>query len=550
MKISVFSKSGFFLNTQNTIVSAALVVSGMYGVAAFLGLIRTRLLTHYFGASDSLGIFYTADRIPSLIYSFLVVGTLSVVFIPVFTQTYNKSKDDSWTFASTVITLGTGAFFILGTIAFIFAEPILAALSVGRFGIADLSLGVGLMRVMIAGQLILVISSFFSAILQSFRYFFISALAPVMYNLGMLIGTIAFHGSFGIYAPAIGVIVGACLHLLIQLPVIVFIVKFKFTPKLDIRAKSFRDLAKMLPSRMFGAAVSQIAPTVNNSLAVLVSTSSVVLLRNAVQIQSFPVYLFGASMAQAALPTLSLESGEDQLEKFKKTFLTTFHQMMFFVMPAGVLLLILRVPVVRFAVGTPNYTWDATLTTALVLGLFSISTFSQSSNYLLNRAFYALKDTLSPVLVSVFTISVSTAVSLFLIIVKGYGVWSVALAFSIGSFLDLVIMMYLISRKLGGFSFSEAILPFIKISTASIFMGFSLYLPIKLLDIKYIDTSRTLNLLVLTVIASLAGSISYLVFTKLLKVEEVSLLYKLLKKFNLKAVTPEHTAGISEAPVE
>ncbi|MEN9389715.1 MAG: hypothetical protein RLY61_799, partial [Candidatus Parcubacteria bacterium] len=105
MKLNVFSKNGFLFNAQNTIISAAVVISGMYAVSAVLGLFRTRLLSHYYGASETLGVFYTADRIPSFIYSFLVVGTLSVIFIPVFTQSYKKNHDESWVFASTVITL-------------------------------------------------------------------------------------------------------------------------------------------------------------------------------------------------------------------------------------------------------------------------------------------------------------------------------------------------------------------------------------------------------------------------------------------------------------
>lgn len=224
--------------------------------------------------------------------------------------------------------------------------------------------------------------------------------------------------------------------------------------------------------------------------------------------------------------------------------------MMFFVLPASVFLLVLRVPIVRFAVGTPNYPWEATLTTALVLGLFSLSVFSQSSVFLLNRAFYALKDTLSPVIVSVVTISISTIIGLFLILVKGYGVWSVALAYSIGSFLDVILMTSVLSRKLGGFSFKELVIPFAKIVAAAFFMGLSLYIPIKILDVKYIDTSRTANLLILTSIAGTFGSLSYLFFTKIFRVAEISLLYSLIKRFSLKSVTAEHTAGVAEASAE
>lgn len=549
MKISNINKNNFLIASQNSIISAALVVSGMYAVSAVLGLFRTRLLAHYFGDSADLAVFYTADRIPSFIYSVLVVGTLSAVFIPIFTNAYSKSKAEAWNFASGVILIGTGMFAVLGTVAFIFAPQLITVLSVGKFSPAETILGANLMRIMLLGQLLLVVSSFLSSILQSFKYFFVSALAPVMYNLGMLLGTIFLHQGYGIYAPAISVILGAFLHLLIQIPLFMTAIDFRFYRHFKRDSTSFRQLARMFPPRVLGSFVAQISPTVNNSLAVLVSTSSVVYLRNAVQLQSFPVFLFGASMAQAALPSLSLESDEEKREQFKKTFLTTFHQMMFFVLPASILLLILRVPAVRFAVGTPNYSWDATLKTAMALGFFSISIFSQSSTYLLNRAFFALKDTLTPVLVSIVTISISTVLSLFMVTQLKYEVWAVAFAFSIGSMLDLVFMMYLLSRKVGGFNKNKLLVPFAKIAVSSIFMGISLYLPIKLLDIRYIDTSRTVNLLGLTMLAGIAGSASYLFFTKIFKVEEVQLLYKLLRRFNVKTVTAEQTAGVSQESV-
>lgn len=549
MKLTNINKNNFLLASQNSIISAALVVSGMYAVSAVLGLFRTRLLAHYFGDSAQLAVFYTADRVPSFIYSVLVVGTLSAVFIPIFTNAYSKNKTEAWNFASGVIFYGVVLFALLGGIAFIFAPQLISALSVGKFSAEEISLGADLMRIMLLGQLLLVVSSFLSSILQSFKYFFVSALPPVMYNLGMLLGTIFLYKDFGIYAPAISVILGGLLHLLIQVPMFITTVEFRFYKYFKRDTKSFKELMRMFPPRVLGAFVSQISPTINNSLAVLVSTSSVVYLRNAVQLQSFPVFLFGASMAQAALPSLSLESDPDKREQFKKIFLTTFHQMMFFVLPASVLLLILRVPAVRFAVGAPNYSWDATLKTAMALGFFSISIFSQSSAFLMNRAFYALKDTLTPVLVSLFTIFVSTVLSLVLVSQLHFEVWAVAFAFSVGSMLDLVLMMLFLSRKVGGFAPKAVILPFLKIALSAVFMGLSLYLSIKLLDIRYVDTSRTVNLFGLSLFATFAGGVSYLVFTKIFKVEEVQLLYKLLKRVNVKTVTAEQTAGVSEESV-
>ncbi|MFZ5424495.1 MAG: murein biosynthesis integral membrane protein MurJ [Patescibacteria group bacterium] len=520
------------MKKQNTIISAAAVLAFMYGASAILGLVRTRLLAHYFGASEILGVFYTADRIPSLIYSLLVVGTLSTVFIPVFTNTFKKNEENAWHTASSMITVSILLFLSLGTLVFILAPSVITALSLGKFTAEQIKLGTSLMRIMLSAQLLLIISSFVTVILQSFKYFIITALAPVLYNIGMILGIVILIPRYGIYGPAFGVIIGSVLHLLVQIPLIRKInFSYKFT--LDFKDKGLREIFRLMPPRILGAGMAQVSAIVNNSLAILVSTSSVVIFKFADQLQSFPVNLFGASIALAALPTLSYESGEKDKEKFKEIFLTSFHQMLFLVIPASVILLVLRIPVVRLVYGVSNFPWEATVQTSYTLAFFSLSIFAQSSVYLLTRAFYALKDTATPLKVNFITVILSSFLSYVFVHYLGFGVWSVAFSYSIALLLDMIFLLLLLSKKVGGFKLDSLVVPFTKISYAAFFMGISLYVPMKLLDEFIFDTTKTVNLALLTILATLAGVISYLFFTKLFKVREIELLYKLLRKCNL-----------------
>lgn len=525
------NSSNFLMRTQKTILSAASVIALTYGLSAVLSLVRSRLLAGFFGTAEELAIFYTADKIPSFVYSLLVVGTISTVFIPVFANLLKSDRKSAWKTASSMINISLLAFGALGVLVFIFAPFLIRVLSVWRFNDSQVLLGARLMRIMIAAQLILILSSFVTSLLQSFKYFMLPALAPVLYNLGMIAGILLLTPRFGIFGPAYGVIIGAVLHFAIQLPLIKRI-GFSYRFVLNFKDRGIREIFALIPPRIFGSALVQISSIINNSIAILVSTSSVVVFKFADQLQSFPVNLFGASIALAALPTLSFVADSADKVKFKKTFLTSFHQMMFLVIPASVILLVLRVPLVRLVFGAANFPWEATVSTAYVLAFFSLSVFAQSSVYLLTRAFFALKDTLTPVKVNFFTIFFSVSLSLILIKGLGWGVWAVALSYSLAAGADALLLLVLLCRRVGGFKLNELLVPFTKISYAALFMGISLYVPLKLLDRLVFDTTKTIPLILLTGIVTAAGTLSYLFFTWLFRVEEIELFYKILRKLN------------------
>ncbi len=539
VKSAIENGSRLLFQTQNTIISAASVLAAMYGVSAIFGLVRARLLAHYFGASEELGVFYTADRIPSFVYSILVVGTLSTVFIPVFTHLLKKDEAAAWKTASSMISVSLLFFFLLGAPVFYFAPDVIELISVGKFTPEQVKLGADMMRIMLASQFVLVVGSFLTSILQSFKYFLVPALAPILYNLGMILGIVLFVPFYGIYAPAFGVVLGALLHLSIQVPLLRR-VKFNFSLKLDFGDKGLRNVLSLLPPRILSSAISQLSSVVSNSLAILVSTSSVVVYKFADQLQSFPVYLFGASIALAALPTLAGESDGADMEQFKKTFLTSFHQMLFLVVPASVILLVLRVPAVRLVYGAANFPWEATIQTAQALAFFSISIPMQAAILLLSRAFYAMRDTLTPVIAALFGLFVEVMVAFVLIAILGYGVWSISLGASLGAFFGMFILTIALLRKIGGVSLDSFFKPTLKIGAAGVFMGLSLYIPMKLLDIYVLDTTKTVYLVVLAVVVSVVGLFSYVFFTRLLKVREIELFYKLLRKMNLNKFIPSY----------
>ena len=530
--------------TQNTILSAAFILAFASGINAILGFVKARLLAVHFGVSNSLAIFYTADKVPNLIYTVLIVGAISTVFIPVFTTLLKKDEKEAFKVASSIMIATFILFFILGTLVFIFSEPIMRILAVGTFSPEEIEVGSNLIRIMIASQLFLIAGSLITSILQSFKYFLIPAFAPIIYNIGIILGTVLLSNKIGIYGPAVGVSFGALFHFLVQTPILKK-TKFRFFLKLDFQNRGFRKMFSLVPPRIVGSLTWNLIDTIQNSIALLISAQSAVFLKFASQLQSFPVSLIGLSMAAAMLPTLSAQEREDNMETFKQTLLTSFHQTMYLVMPVSAILLVLRVPAIRIVFGVSSFPWEATVKTAHTLAFFAISIFAQSAIYLFSRAFYALKDTVTPLIAAVATSLINVLLSLLFVLKLNLGVWSIAFAFSISSIINAFILLLVLNKKVGGFNFKSLLIPFTKISWATAFMGVALWLPLRYLDKFVFDTTRTIYLMALTFIAGVSGLVTYFFLTKWLKVSEVELFYKLVRKIKPKPsmVTPETLAN-------
>jgi putative peptidoglycan lipid II flippase len=241
-----------------------------------------------------------------------------------------------------------------------------------------------------------------------------------------------------------------------------------------------------------------------------------------------PVVLFGQAIAQAAFPVLSKE--RERLEDFRTTFITSLNQMLYLVLPISVLFLVLRIPIVRLIYGAAQFDWAATVLTSTTLAFFSISIFAQALIYLVSRGFYALHDTKTPLIIGALTTGLMIAIGALFIFIYHYGIQSIAIAYSIGSIVNILVLFFFLDRKTGGFKKIPLLISLTKITLATIFTGFALYVPIKLLDQLVFDTTKTINLIVLTGISSFAGLSLYLFLTWLFDVKEATMFIHLFKR--------------------
>ncbi|HYK08341.1 MAG TPA: murein biosynthesis integral membrane protein MurJ [Candidatus Eisenbacteria bacterium] len=517
------------LRQQTNILSAAFIIMATVILSQLLGLVRQRFLVGIFGASNTLGVYLASSRLPDFLFQLIIAGALSSAFIPVFSDYLRKNKEkEGHAFASTILSLGLGVFFVLSLILVIFAEFFSHLLAPG-FSSGQISLMANLMRIIIAGELLFIIGSFLSAVLQSYNHFFIPGIAAALYNLGIILGMVFLSQWIGIYAPAVGVIIGSLIFVGLQLPLIRKI-GFTYHPKSLKNIEGFKEVINLMWPRTLSLAIFQSGTLLTVTLISFLADPgrSYVIFDYAQTLAFAPVALFGQTIAQAAFPVLSRQ--REDLEAFKATFITSLYQMLYLVLPISVLFLVLRIPIVRLIYGAAQFDWPATVLTGRVMGFFVISLFAQAVIYLISRAFYALHDTVTPLIVGALSTAAMLIAAGIMVFFLHFGITSIAIAYSFGSILQFVILFVVLHVKTKGFHKMRLFITLSKLFTATFFTGFALYIPIKLLDQLVFDTTHTVNLILLTGISSIIGLSLYVLLTWLFQVQEARTYLLILKK--------------------
>ncbi len=513
---------------QSNIFTAAFFIVATTIFGQILGLLKYRLLVAIFGASSDLGVFLASFRIPDLLFQIFITGALSTSFIPLFSEFISQhKKEDANKFASAILTYGVSIFVVISALIIIFAHP-LSQVIAPKFSERELTLMTNLMIIIQLSQVFFVVGTVFSGMLQSFQHFLIPGIASALYNLGIIIGIIVFSSlfGFGIYGATIGVVIGAFFFFAVQLPLLAGS-GFHFNITFH-RDEAVKKIAKLMVPRSLTLLVSQLAVTANVFFALIISARSLVIFDLAQTLMLAPVVLFGQSIAQATFPTLSLKAKEP--EEFVPIFVSSLNQIVYLTLPISALLIVLRIPVVRLFFGASRFDWDATVATGLTLALLGISISAQSAIYLFARAFFALKDSQTPFFITLFSVIINIALSYYFIIVLKLPIFSLGVSFTIGSVMSFILLLITLNAKIM-LPKLEIVITMLKILTATFVMGVALYIPIKLLDQLVFDTTRTINLLILTGIASITGLAAYIFFTWLLDIKEAYYIIDVIKRF-------------------
>ncbi|PIR05682.1 murein biosynthesis integral membrane protein MurJ [Candidatus Kuenenbacteria bacterium CG11_big_fil_rev_8_21_14_0_20_37_9] len=544
---------------NKSVTGGAIIIAAFSVLSKIFGLVRDRLLATSFGAGDVLDAYYVAFRLPDLIFNTLIFGALSAAFIPVFiaikqknmpgvktrehtntrTRQYGniknmenggiaiESKDDvinHWQLSSSVMNIIFAALVFFTVIFFIFASQLVRLIAPGFAG-EKLLLTISMTRIMLLSILFFGISNVISGILQATKNFSMFALAPVMYNVGIIFGIVFLVGKIGAIGLAYGVVLGAFLHLAVQIPTVVR-AGFRWRPILRLKNKAVRKIGRLMLPRTLGLAVGQINQLVITIIASTLAAGSIAVFNLAANLASVPISIFAISFAVASFPVFSESFVEKDEEKFVVQFSVTVRRILFFIIPISVFIIALRAQTVRLILGAGAFDWQDTVLTADALGYFCISLFAQSLVPLLARAFYARNDTLTPVIVSVISLLANIAGSILL--VRVLGVRGLALSFSISSIINMVVLAVILKHKFGWLDEKKIALSILKIMTAAI--GGVIFLQItKYLIAPLVDMGTFVGVMTQFLAAGIMGVLVYFIVSFLIDSEEIKKLWRYLR---------------------
>lgn len=501
-------------------------------LSAIAGLIIKRLLNFYFieHNKEALEAFWLAFQIPDMMFQLIILGALSAAFIPIFSSYKKESPEKAFQMSSIMMNILLLIFMGIGAIVFIFAKEITLLRTGSEISANQIEIVVNLTRLMILAQFFFAVSNFMTGILQSYQRFIIPAFSPIVYNLGIILGVVFFSPTLGIYSAGVGVVIGSFLHLLIQVPT-VYKLGFKYRFSFNLGYPGIKQFFKIMPPRVFAIGASEIRKLALGFFTTSLGSLSYLTMFYALTLMTVPIRLFGVPIGQASLPFLSEKSGDDERVKFSGLVIQSLNQISFLTFPAAVLLLILRIPAIRLVFGTREFPWATTVLMGRLVAVLAISIVVQALTHLITRAFYALKDTKTPLYIALADLAFYFLLSFFFVFQTNYGVMGLAVATVLTAFVELFALLILLHLKVKGLLNKTFWISQFKMLVAAFFMAVSLYLPFRVLDELVFNTTKTIELIALSITTGTIGMLAYLYFAALFEVRELKIVIDLINHF-------------------
>ena len=394
---------------------AAYVLAGFSVLSQVLALVRDRTFAHLYGAGPVLDAYFAAFRIPDLLFAFLTIFVSSFALVPLLSK---REEKEQGALVGNVL-FAFGAVSILVSVAAWFAIPSLVPFMFPGFSAEAQGDTILLSRIMLAQPVLLGLSSIATSIIHVMRRFVIYALAPVLYNCGIIFGAIFLVPEMGVAGLAWGVVLGAVLHLVAQIVPIIGHARHMHMPTLKSLRESVLEVALPSVPRALALSSQQVLLLVFASIASLTAVGTISALNFASNLQSVPLTVIGISYAAAVFPALAALFAKKDIENFVKEVWAAVRHIIFWMMPAITMMIVLRAHIVRIILGSGAFSWSDTRLTAAILALFALSLIAQAVILIFSRAYYAAQSSLVPIVLNVGGTAVAATAASF-------GVWWLA----------------------------------------------------------------------------------------------------------------------------
>lgn len=541
---------------------AALLLGGFTLLSQILGLIRDRILASIVGVGPVLDVYYASFRIPDLLYLSIASLASVTVLLPFLAKKINDdvSSEKAKNFMNNVF---SAYIIFMVTISLLIAiiMPFIVKYTAPGFTIEQTNLLITVSRIMLLSPIFIGLSNLIGTVTQFFKKFVVFSLSPVLYNIGILFGVIFLYNKIGLYGLAVGVVMGAFLHFLIQVPVVA---KRGFIPKFKIKI-DWREIYKIIQisiPRTLTLSCNSIAFIFLIAMATHLKPGSISLFTFAYNLQSVPVGIIGVSYSVAAFPVLVRSFSSKDIDKFINQIVSTAKQIIFWSLPAISLLIVLRAQIVRVILGSESFSWFDTRLTAAAVSLFAISLLTQGLVLLIIRGYYASGNTKKPLLVNILSsLMIVVFAKLFIYIFSNYPavlilfenllrisnvpgtiMMALPIAYAFGSILNFFLIWVLFKKDFSLSIDNNISKCFTESLISSFVMGATAYVSLDILN-KVFDLTTGSGIFFQGLISGILGIIMGVVILSLFKSKELADILKALsnKFWHKNVVAPEQS---------
>lgn len=513
-------------NSRLSIQWAAVLLASSTLVSSLLGIYRDRLLNGLYLDNYPVGIdaYTAAFTIPDFMFFILVSGALSVSFIPVFNQRLAKNnRKSAWELSSSLVNLFALVTLVVSILIVVFADPLVRYVVGPGLDEQGRSLAISMMRIIAVNPLLFAVATVVSSMQQAVGRFTFLALAPAIYNIGIIIGARFFTDGInifgwqffdgGIMGVALGVVLGAIMQLIISSLGLLGL-GFDYQMRINLRNHGLRQVLRLLPPRSLDQGMDYFNGIVEMNLASRMGAGIMRSYQQASSLSLMPVSLIGVAISNAAFPRMTERLADGDMVQFRSEFRIVLRWIIWLALPTAVIAFFTRGYIVAFI----KNGGDALI--AALLGALVVAILFRTIYHIVARAFYAQQDTKTPLFVSIFSIALNIGLAVLFTMKFGWGAYGLAWAQSIVAVIEVMILLWLLQRRMSSYLFSRRFaLSIFRMIIASALMGVVTYFTVQLIQLRNDDLSFFSTFPKFAII-TIFSFLIYVVICKLLKVRE------------------------------
>ena len=513
------------MTVGRSLARAGLVVTIAFFVSRLLGWVRLVVIGTTIGAGSQLDTFFAAFRLPDLIFQLVAAGALSSALIPVVSGLLaHDEQPRAWRVASTVANVMLAILLVLALVVLV-AAPVLIPWITPGFSSAEQAQTVDLTRIMLVSPILLSLGSLATSLLNAKGRFAAAAIAPIVYNLAIIGGVLALYPTMGVTGLAVGVVAGSACHLGVQL-LPLRATGFRWSPSVNLRDGAAREALLLMVPRAIGLGASQLTFLVATSLASTLGAGAVSAFSIAFSVFQIPIGVIGIPIGVVMLPSMSRDLARGAVSTYVSLVSRALRLIVWVMLPLAGLTIVLRTEIVTLLFGYGRFDEQGVALTATALVCLSLALASESLIAILARAFYANRDTLTPVLAAVLAVALNVSFSFLL--VGSLELAGIGLAIAIGSWAEASFLLVVLSRRVGGFDIADLVRSGLVALVGALVASAVAWATMNALDsVVGPQPPRAVLLVELAVATGLAGLV-YLGLSRALRIPEVGTIVRLM----------------------